>query len=301
MFGSIEQRVKWNAQNLNDMMAHVGLDRETAPKIENAFATAMRRCLWCSASAKCRQWLDAVSGHDRTAPAFCPNAFFAKNGAVAIGAAAKAAVLTRGPAEGADDALLSICHEWGSAAAENDSSTLALDAAEERFDEIDPPPPEALFEQAGDRTLRLPTARRHHSGRLWYVPVIATMRDLLGQSGAVAASPVVPETTARVLEILAAHDTWHAARTTAEEISGVRAAAARDKALSERVRVLLERIASTPAPTLAGLRHKAIAAVWSAGGIGPLEVGLGETGQVDVALAISLVRDLLALDEAECR
>ncbi len=185
-----------------------------------------------------------------------------------------------------------------SAAAEHDASTLALDAAEERFDEIDPPPPEALFEQAGDCALGLPAARRHHSGRLWYAPVIATVRDLLGQPGAAGPSPVAPEASARVLEILAAHDTWHMARATAEDISGVRLAAARDRAVGERVHLLLERIASTPASTLGGLRHKAIAAVWSAGGIGPLELGLGETGQVDVALAMSMIRDLLALEKA---
>ncbi len=188
-----------------------------------------------------------------------------------------------------------------SAAAEHDASTLALDAAEERFDEIDPPPPEALFEQAGDCALGLPAARRHHSGRLWYAPVIATVRDLLGQPGAAGPSPVAPEARARNLEIFTAHDTWHAARGAAEEISGIRLAATRDKAMRERVHVLLERITSTPASTVEGLRHKAIAAVWSAGGIGPLEVGLGETGQVDVALAMSMVRDLLALGKAESR
>jgi hypothetical protein len=44
------------------------------------------------------------------------------------------------------------------------------------------------------------------------------------------------------------------------------------------------------------MRQKAIAAVWSAGGINHLDASLRQSGQIDAALAMSIIRDLLAVD-----
>ncbi len=289
MFGAIGQRIQQNAQNFGDMMIHVGLDPDTLPESETAFARAIRRCLWCSHSEACRQWLDAKEKGDRSAPRFCVNAtFFERN------LAARPALTVKGPAcrgaDGPDAVLLAIGKDWHSAAAEYDASTLALDAAEERLEDLDPAPPEALFERLGDRALGLPAARLHHGGRAWYAPVIALVRAR--SSGAATTA----EARERLLEIISAYDAWYAARAAAEEASGVWFAAARDKAAGERVDALQARLVSTPARTVEGLRQKAAAAVWTAGGIAQLEAGLGGSGQIDAALAISIIRDLLSAD-----
>jgi hypothetical protein len=252
----------------------------------------VQNCLWCSYSAECRNWLDAADGSGRAAPEFCLNAAFLARSVAASATAPETVISSCRTPGNPDDALLTVCREWNSAAAEYDASTLALDAAEERLEAIDPPPPEALFEQPGDRTLGLPAARPHSSARLWYGPFIAAVRARCNASG------VTSEARARMLEIIVAYDAWYARRMAAEETSGVWRAAAADRAARERVEALQSRMLSMPASTLEALRLKAVAAVWSAGGIGPLETDLNEAGQVDVALAMSIVRDLLGLGKA---
>lgn len=289
MYGAIGQRIQQNAQNFGDMVIHVGLDPDALPEAGPAFERAIRRCLWCSHSRACREWLDAREKGDRVAPRFCPNAMFFARNVAAADPAATVTVRADRRADEPDDALLAIGREWRSAAAEYDASTLALDIAEERLEEIDPAPPEALYEQEGDRDFGLPAARLHHGGRSWYAPVIALVR-------ARSSAATIPEARARLLEIVAAYDAWYAARMTAEEASGVWLAAARDKAACERVNALQARFISTPARTVEGLRQKAVAAVWSAGGVAHLEVDLRQSGQIDAALAMSIIRDLLAAD-----
>ncbi|RDI60742.1 DUF6455 family protein [Microvirga subterranea] len=289
MFGAIGQRIQQNAQNFGDMMIHVGLDPDTLPETETAFARAIRRCLWCSHSEACREWLNAKEKGDRAAPRFCANAtFFERN--LAARPALRGKDTTHRGAERPDAALLAIGEEWNSAAAEYDASTLALDAAEERLEDLDPTPPEALFERLGDRAMGLPAARLHHGGRTWYAPVIALVR---ARSSAEATTAEARE---RLIEIISAYDAWYAARAAAEEASGVWFAAARDKAAGERVDALNARLVSTPARTLEGLRQKAAAAVWAAGGIAQLEAKLRESGQIDAMLAMSIIRDLLTAD-----
>lgn len=289
MFGTIGQRIQQNAQNFGDMMIHVGLDPDTLPESETAFARAIRRCLWCSHSEACREWLDAKEKADKSAPRFCANAAFFEHSLATRNALMGDDPTHRGPDE-PDAALLTIGAEWHSAAAEYDASTLALDAAEERLEDLDPTPPEALFERSGDRALGLPAARLHQGGRAWYAPVIALVR---ARSSAAATTAEARE---RLLEIVSNYDTWYAARATAEEASGVWFAAARDKAAKERIDALHARLVTTPARTIDGLRQKAAAAVWAAGGPAQLEAGLKEAGEIDAALTMSIIRDLLAAD-----
>lgn len=295
MFAAMGQRIQRNAQNFGDMMIHVGVDPDTLPEAGTAFARAVRRCLWCSHSTACREWLDAREKGRRTTPRFCPNAmFFARHVELAKPASEERISADR-EAAGPDDVLLSIGREWLSAAAEYDASTLALDAAEERLEEIDPPPPEALFEQPGDRALGLPAPRHHHGGRLWYAPVIAALRSGSWTPG------MAPEAQARLLEIVAVFDAWYGARIAAEEASGVWDAAARDREASGRIDNLQARMIATPALTIDGLGQKAIAAIWSAGGIAHLETCLKQDGHIDVALAMSIIRDLIGLETARHR
>jgi inner membrane protein/uncharacterized protein DUF6455 len=70
----MRDRVERQARLMGDMMERLNVDPAVTMLRDRAFATATRRCLWCSASEQCRQWLDEGATPDRAEPDFCVNA-----------------------------------------------------------------------------------------------------------------------------------------------------------------------------------------------------------------------------------
>ena len=72
----LSSRVELQARLLGEMMERLGVDPGKAARAGRgaAFATASRRCLFCSRSETCRHWLDEPG--NREPPSFCPNASF---------------------------------------------------------------------------------------------------------------------------------------------------------------------------------------------------------------------------------
>ncbi|WP_048708022.1 DUF6455 family protein [Microvirga massiliensis] len=70
----MRDRVERQARLMGDMMERLSVDPVAAMLRDRAFATATRRCLWCSASEQCRQWLSEGASPDRAEPDFCVNA-----------------------------------------------------------------------------------------------------------------------------------------------------------------------------------------------------------------------------------
>ena len=68
------RRVERQAGLFGDMMERLEVNPGAAAREEGgaSFAAASRRCLWCSSSTECRNWLDR--GGADAAPLFCPNA-----------------------------------------------------------------------------------------------------------------------------------------------------------------------------------------------------------------------------------
>lgn len=62
--------------HLAEMMQRLGIDPSggVLPQFSLSYATALRRCMVCSAKQACRAWLDAMPKSMVAAPRFCPNA-----------------------------------------------------------------------------------------------------------------------------------------------------------------------------------------------------------------------------------
>jgi hypothetical protein len=70
-------RVLHQAQRMDDIMEHLGVDPAFAARQDGgrAFARARAVCLVCPFTEACRRWL--AQGRDRTdPPGFCPNRTF---------------------------------------------------------------------------------------------------------------------------------------------------------------------------------------------------------------------------------
>ena len=63
------------ARLMGEMMERAGVNPATATRRPQAFAAAVRRCLWCASAETCERWQSQV-GFAKDIPAFCPNREF---------------------------------------------------------------------------------------------------------------------------------------------------------------------------------------------------------------------------------
>jgi hypothetical protein len=192
----------------------------------------------------------------------------------------------------ADAELLEIGKRWEAAAAQVDAHDIHLMEASQRYSALMPKdPPEALFFRSSDDALALPRTRSRYSGpgsRWWYRENIEQYRATFPE----------PSAQARADEIVAAYDQWWAEIDRANEVSGMKAAEAKEEQLFKIESELRTAIMRTPARTMEGALLKARASVWCSGGVRELEEELATTSCYDASLAQSVVLDVLKMMEA---
>jgi hypothetical protein len=177
---------------------------------------------------------------------------------VAVAAGAGAGTFIAKAAEASPDAeLLTFVHEYSELAPRSDAAFGLWEIALDRYKDLQPAPPEALFLRRHDPIALCAichSQRSKHDGK-----------DFLGDPGLVdylRAHPSVWETERRRQEeVVAAYDEWQAALAHLAETTGYTAANEESERRSNEAMELRARIAETPATTMEGLLAKASVAL----------------------------------------
>jgi hypothetical protein len=207
------------------------------------------------------------------------------------------------PSSNPDAELLDLCRECEQLQAQLKAWFKEQEEASERYKPLEPPKPEALRVQSGDRDLDLPVPRewnpdlKENVRADWYTgSEVRKLESKPRTKRRLVKWVPWPEAQARADEIVAAFRSWQS------ECEAVRCSVGLDDtnavpdAFSEKIKPLEERIIEMPAKTLEGFRAKARAVVSSYSTLEELEEEFTNMS-VSHDIAWSLIRDLRQLPQ----
>lgn len=193
-----------------------------------------------------------------------------------------------------DAEIIALAVEYEHARAAREAHHPILEAAEALY--VEPTIPAALMPRRGDPLSFGPCRRQ--DGTWWYINLVHQFRTVpvtrpaTTDDGERIEVPY-PQAQARADEIVAAYDQWRAECDRAKSESGFAAADEQDTRLYERMWELHDALSSSQPKTLEGVQAKARGSM--------LRHDLFETEEEccsDKELALSIVRDIVRLDEA---